>query len=282
MNNFSTVKVTTDDHVGIIKLSRPEIRNAYSMKMSAELSEALEHLDVDDNIRVIVITGEGDHFSVGIDLNEVKEFKKLSNAQKEKYSAKNIGKRIYPFELRKPVICAVNGSAAGFGAAYAMSCDIRLVSQSSLMSFSFVRVGVVPELGSTWSLPRIIGMEKALDLLLTGKKLVGQEIVDNGLALKVVDDNRLVDEAITMAKSIAALSAPVCVAHTKKITWQRLMEKTDFKEAIIQDRKHVDWAISLPDSLEGSLSFLEKRKPQWKDSIAAEVPKGRIEVKNEQ
>lgn len=281
MKKDNIVTFELNGTVAILTLNRPELKNAYSIELSKQLSEALIECDSNDNIRAVVITGKGDDFSVGVDLSELKKYREKGESNIGDVGATLNMDRVYPFEIRKPVICAINGRAGGFGAAYPMSCDIRIVGRNTTLSFSFVRVGIVPELGATWTLPRLIGTEKAMELLITGRKLVGQEIIDAGLALKVVDDDKLLDEAMSMAKSIAQTSAPACVAHTKKILWQRLESPVSLKQAIIEDRDHVKWSMMLNDSAEGTSSFFEKRPPVWKDLVTQEVASGMIEGRHE-
>lgn len=262
-NHSDQIKFSIENHVALLKLNKPEVKNAYSIELSRLLSEALQECDKNDEVRAVVITGEGDNFCVGLDLKELKTFKESGDP-----IATNVGHRTYPCDINKPVICAINGLAAGFGAAYPMSCDIRLVGENTLVSFSFVRVGLVSELAATWTLPRIVGIERAMELLFTGRKLVGQEIVDAGLASRVVDDASLLDEALDLAYKIAQNSAPVCVAHTKRTVWDRLYEPINLRQAIIEDRDHISWAFSLPDCTEGTMAFVEKRQALWKDSVS--------------
>ncbi len=207
------------DHIATLTLNNPKQRNAYSPEMAVKLTQYLRQCDRDPDVRVVIITGAGDSFCVGLDLNDVRERgkdkgKKAQPAETEDHPTQRV-LRTYPFQISKPVICAINGSAGGFGAAYPLTCDIRLAADEANIAFSFVKWGLIPEMGATWTLPRLIGIEKTSDLLLTGRKVSGKEAASMGLVLRSVPRAQLMDEARRMAKEIAEGSSPTAVSIVK-------------------------------------------------------------------
>lgn len=253
------------DHIATLTLNNPEQRNAYSPEMAVKLTQYLRQCDRNPDVRVVIITGAGDSFCVGLDLNDVRERgkgKKEQPTETEDHPTQRV-LRTYPFQISKPVICAINGSAGGFGAAYPLTCDIRLAADEANIAFSFVKWGLIPEMGATWTLPRLIGIEKTSDLLLTGRKVSGQEAASMGLVLRSVPRAQLMDEARSMAKEIAEGSSPTAVSIVKRMTWGRMMDEGELYRAIYEDDDVIGWAFSGPDAAEGNASFFEKRSANW-------------------
>lgn len=251
------------DHIATITFNRPEKRNAYTPEMAVKLTEYLRTCDRDPDVRAVIITGAGDAFCVGLDLNEVRE--RGENAEPVDTSGHPTQRvlRTYPFMISKPVICAINGAAGGLGAAYPLTCDIRLAAEDATIAFSFVKWGLVPEMGTTWTLPRLIGIEKTSDLLLTGRKITGKEAADMGLVLKAVPRTDLMAEARKLASEIAIGSSPSAVSVVKRMTWGRMMDEGELYRAIYEDDDAIAWAINGPDAAEGNTSFFEKRPANW-------------------
>ena len=225
------------DHVATITFNQPEKRNAYSPEMAVKLTQYLRDIDRDPNVRAVVITGAGDAFCVGLDLNDVRERNEDDSPPKETLSNHPTQRvlRTYPFQISKPVICAINGAAGGFGAAYPLTCDVRIAAEDANIAFSFVKWGLIPEMGATWTLPRLIGLEKTADLLLTGRKVSGKEAQDMGLVLKAVPKEDVKSYAFEYAKEIASGSSPSAVALVKQMTWGRLMDEGELYRAIVCD-----------------------------------------------
>lgn len=140
-----------------------------------------------------------------------------------------------------------------------MTCDIRLAADDAAIAFSFVKWGLVLEMGATWSLPRLIGIEKTCDFLLTGRKISGAEAAEMGLVLRAVPRAELMDEAMRLATEIATGSSPTAVLVVKRMTWGRLMDEGEFYRAIYEDDDAIAWAINGPDAVEGNAAFFEKR-----------------------
>ncbi|MFT5210724.1 MAG: enoyl-CoA hydratase/carnithine racemase [Flavobacterium sp.] len=257
------------DHIATLTFNQPEKRNAYSPEMAVKLTKYLRQCDKDPDVRVVIITGAGDSFCVGLDLNDVRERGQTSDtaevAAKSSEQPTQRVLRTYPFQISKPVICAINGAAGGFGAAYPLTCDIRLAADNAKIAFSFVKWGLIPEMGTTWILPRLIGLEKTSDLLLTGRKITGKEAAEMGLVLRSVPSADLMSDARRLASEIAEGSSPTAVSIVKRMTWGRLMDEGEFYHAIYEDDDAIGWAIKGPDAAEGNAAFFEKRPANWVD-----------------
>ncbi|MGI9327581.1 MAG: enoyl-CoA hydratase/isomerase family protein [Pseudomonadales bacterium] len=251
-----------NDHVATLTFNRPKQRNAYTPEMSNRLTEYLRECDQDPDVRVVIITGAGDAFCVGLDMNDVRE----RGGSPAKATANRPTQRVlrtYPFQISKPVICAINGAAGGFGAAYPLTCDIRLAAEDASIAFSFVKWGLIPEMGATWTLPRLIGIEKTSDLLLTGRKISGKEAQEIGLVLRAVPKAELLAEAQRLASEIAQGSSPSAVSVVKRMTWGRMMDEGELYRAIYEDDDAIAWSINGPDAAEGNAAFFEKRPAEW-------------------
>tara|TARA_B100000768_G_C11264769_1_gene370530 strand:+ start:510 stop:1358 length:849 start_codon:yes stop_codon:yes gene_type:complete len=253
------------DHIATLTLNNPEQRNAYSPEMAVKLTQYLRQCDRDPDVRVVIITGAGDSFCVGLDLNDVRERgEKEWPSDTENHPTQRV-LRTYPFQISKPVICAINGAAGGFGAAYPLTCDIRLAANEANIAFSFVKWGLIPEMGTTWTLPRLIGIEKTSDLLLTGRKVSGTEAASMGLVLRSVPRSELILEARSLAKEITEGSSPTAVSIVKRMTWGRMMDEGELYRAIYEDDDVIAWAFKGPDAAEGNAAFFEKRPANWAD-----------------
>jgi enoyl-CoA hydratase/carnithine racemase len=261
------IKLEHDNGIALITLNRPEIRNAYSFEMSAELSDAMIECDMNDDVRCVVITGAGDYFSIGLDFNDAGGG--IADMEPSRPSGMS---RTYPFQIRKPVLCAINGTAGGFGIAYPMACDLRIVAEDATIGFTFVRQGMLPEMGATWLLPRLIGMERAAELLMTGRKLTGAEAVEYGLALRAVPRAEVLDHTLKIARDITDNTAPVATATVKRMLWSRFMGSRRLDQAIVDDRAHFIWAATQADCREGMAAFLEKRPAKWIGKVNQDMP----------
>ncbi len=254
------------DHIATITFNRPEVRNAYSPEMAVNLTRYLRDCDTDPEVRVVIITGAGDAFCVGLDMNDVRERGERNSDNPPSDTDGHPSQRVlrtYPYQISKPVICAINGAAGGFGAAYPLTCDIRLAAAEASIAFSFVKWGLVPEMGATWTLPRLIGIEKSSDLLLTGRKITGAEAAELGLVLRAVPKAELMEEARRLATEIAVGSSPSAVSVVKRMTWGRMMDDGELYRAIYEDDDAIAWAINGDDASEGNAAFFEKRPANW-------------------
>lgn len=261
------------DHIATITFNRPEQRNAYTPQMAIKLTEYLRDCDKDPDVRVVIITGAGDAFCVGLDMNDVRDRNASGSDTPKNTAPTQRVLRTYPFMISKPVICAINGATGGFGAAYPLTCDIRIAADEATIAFSFVKWGLVPEMGATWLLPRLIGQEKCADLLLTGRKITGREAAELGLVLKSVPRTDLMAEARKLATQIAVGSSPSAVSVVKRMTWGRLMDEGELYRAIYEDDDAIAWAINGPDAQEGNKAFFERRAANWAPVDPDTLPK---------
>ena len=261
-----------DAHVATLTFNQPQKRNAYSPEMAVKLTQYLRECDADPDVRCVIITGAGDAFCVGLDLNDVRERGAAEEPEEGDGHPTQRVLRTYPFQISKPVICAINGAAGGFGAAYPLTCDIRLAAEEANIAFSFVKWGLIPEMGTTWTLPRLIGIEKTSDLLLTGRKVSGREAAEMGLVLRAVPRSELMEEARKLALDIANGSSPTAVSIVKRMTWGRMMDEGELYRAIYEDDDAIAWAIKGPDAAEGNAAFFAKRPAQWVDVNPDELP----------
>ncbi|HEV7735277.1 MAG TPA: enoyl-CoA hydratase-related protein [Candidatus Binatia bacterium] len=256
------------DGVATITLNRPERRNAWTRGMGIEIRDALMVADERDDVRAIVVTGAGRDFCVGADLEGGGTVFERARAEETGGGPRLTLKA---WDIRKPIIAALNGAVAGVGATLPLQWDIRLAGESTRIGFVFVRRGLVPEAASTWTLPRIIGMSRAAELLLTGRLVNAREALEYGLVSRVVPDAELVSTAQAMARDIATQTAPVAVALTKRLLW-RFTGENDPEAAEHLDAQVFGWTTQSPDAKEGIRAFLDKRTPQWTMSATTDLP----------
>lgn len=262
--NLETVIYAVGNGVATITLNRPEAMNAWTPQLSDELMLACGAADADDDVRAVVITGAGRAFCAGADLSGGE-----SGFVGGGPTAR-MGPRLWPHQVRKPVIAAINGHAVGVGITYPMLCDIRIVSESAKIQYAMVRRGVIPELGSHALLPRVIGFAKAAELMLTGRQFLGAEAVELGIASRSVPAEQVLSVAIDMARDIAVNVAPVSAALAKKLMWDGLNVSVDRMLAL--ESSLLPTLASMPDSAEGVRAFFEKRAPRWRGRVSTDVP----------
>lgn len=266
---YEQILVDIKDGVATITLNRPERLNAYTAQMGAELHQAFAELDANDDARVIVVTGAGRAFCAGADLSARGGATFDRRDQPEAAPAER--RAIRPWNVKKPIIAAINGPAVGVGITLPMQWDIRVASESARIGFVFVRRGVLPEALSTWLLPRLIGVAKANELLMSGRIINAQEALDFGIVSHVWPDSEFRGKVAELASDMAQNTAPVSVAMTKRMIYGLLGELSPEKAQAI-DHKAFTWAGQQADSKEGVSSFLEKRKPDWKMKPSKDFP----------
>lgn len=259
---LETVQVERDGGILTITLNRPHAFNACSNQLTADLADALRHAEIDDEVRVIILTGAGKAFNAGQDLAELKEryvngsTPGLGDDLRDRYNP--IIRRICGMD--KPVIAAVNGVAAGAGCSLALACDFRIASEHAAFIEAFINVGVVPDAGSTWFLPRMIGHARAMELCCTGRKVDAAEALQLGIVSKVVPADQLMDAARSLAERLASLPA-----RAMALTKQLLMKScdNDLAAQIEAEAAVQEIACRTADHREGVTAFIEKRKPQF-------------------
>lgn len=262
-----TIKCSVENAVAIITLNRPERLNAFNVRMGNEIAEAFAEYDLDDDVRVIVITGEGRAFCAGADLDPggqaFKSFASRSGGEVR-------DRPMDPWRLRKPVIAALNGHAVGVGLTMAMQCDIRFANEDAKYSFAFVRRGIIPELASHLIVPKVIGLGRAAELLFSGKTILGREAAEIGLVNRAMPGDEVLPAALDLANDIALNTAPASVAISKRLMW----ESIGLTVPVVQDLEGplFAWASRQPDAVEGVKAFMEKREPKWGLKPSVDLP----------
>lgn len=255
------------DNIATVTLNRPDRLNAISAGMLASFSEAFREADHDRNVRVIILTGAGRGFCSGLDLKEQGQ----ASGDGTSINGQSTGAGAARFDLAgsppivlhqtdKPVICALNGAAAGYGMDIALGCDIRIAADSAKLAAVFTKRGVLPESGGTWLLPRLVGWERAAEIAFLGKVLSAEEALRYGLVSRVVPAETLMDEAKATAAEIAR-NAPLAVQATKR------MMRLGLTETFEANVHHVFLQL-LPlfrsrDFTEGVQAFIERREPEF-------------------
>ncbi|MGN6617152.1 MAG: enoyl-CoA hydratase-related protein [Ilyomonas sp.] len=246
------------DSIAHITLNRPDKLNVFNREMALLLQQHLDVCNEDENIRCVYLTGAGRAFSAGQDLAEIAD----SNGPKmNQVLAKHYNPIIIKIHhLKKPVVTAVNGVAAGAGANIALTCDIVVAARSASFIQAFTKIGLIPDSGGTYTLPRLIGWQKASALMLSGDKISADEAERLGMIYKVFDDENFIEESLKIAFNLAAM--PSQALHlTKKAL--RLSATQNFEEQLISEDKLQQLAASTEDFKEGIRAFIEKRQPRF-------------------
>ncbi len=251
----------TKGHIATITLNRPAAKNAFSPDMIALWRRFLEQGREDDAVRVVIVTGKGDTFCSGGDIRDMAEGKLVSWDMK-KYLWEGVHRIVLTMEdLDKPVIAAINGAAMGAGLDMALMCDLRICADTAKLAESYIMMGLVPGDGGAYFLPRVIGVPKAMELLLTGDVIGADEALRMGLVNKVVAADRLMEQTTALAEKIAG-RPPLAVRMMKRAVYQGWTSTL---------RAHLDYISSqlsllseTDDHREAARAFLEKRKPVFK------------------
>lgn len=256
-----------------ITLNRPEQRNTFDATLRVELAEAILALDADDDVRAIVVTGAGNTFSAGADMSGASIPGRPGDADVADGERPVTVPPFKPWELRTPIIAAINGAAVGMGLTYPMMWDIRIAADDAKLGFVFTRRGLVPEGNASWLLQRLVGTGRALELLLTGRMFTGAEAAEMGLVTKAVPAQDVLTTAQAIAADLAANTSPASVAVTKRMVY-RYLESGDRWGARVEELELFAWMARRPDAAEGVRSFLEKRPPQWPSVSVDDLPEG--------
>ena len=259
----------------VISLNRPKKLNAFTKTMQDELIKVFDYTDENDEIKSVVITGEGRAYCAGADLvdgpntfNYGEEGNRLSNDD-HRDGGGLVALRI--FRSKKPVIGAINGDAVGVGATMTLPMDIRIASKSARFGFVFSRRGAVPEACSSWFLPRLVGISKALDWCYTGKVFDSQEALQHGLVSDVIPDSKLIDRALEIGTSYSSKTSAISVSLARQMMWN-MLAATHPEEAHILDSMAMERMGKSPDIKEGIVSFLEKRAPNFSMKVSKDLP----------
>jgi len=263
---LADVRFELEQGVGLITLDRPEAMNAFSGSMGRSLGELYRHCDENDEVRAVVLTGAGSAFCVGADMSAGKAT--FEKQEDEGFSAAAFEPPAWA--VRKPVIAALNGHAIGLGLTMALQCDIRFIAAEGKYGIVQVRRGVVPDAYAHWTLPRLVGMERAADLLLTGRRISGIEAFEIGLASRVLPAPEVLPGALELAREIATHVAPLSAALTKKLLWESpslTREQVGRRET---DLHHV--VMGRSDAAEGVSAWLERRPPVFTSKVSEDFP----------
>jgi enoyl-CoA hydratase/carnithine racemase len=255
------------EHVRVLTLNRPDALNAMTAELCGALHAELDRIAADRACRAIVLTGAGRAFCAGADLEQgsttFDATRNESRRERQDYRLR------LPYELRKPVIAAINGPAVGVGITYPLLADVRFVAADAKISFAFVRRGMMPELASHTVLPKVVGLSNAADLLLTGRMITGDEAARIGLATAALPREDVLAAAQERARDVQP-AAPVSVAISKRLIWESLLG--DIAETTRKENQLFAWLGTQPDAAEGITSFLERRQPNWKMSPVDHFP----------
>ncbi len=263
-------EILTDDDgtVATITLNRPDHLNAWTWRMGAELDHAIAAFDARDEIRAIVVTGAGRTFCAGADLGGgTWSSTGDRRAVRERYATD--GRQ--PHERNTPIMAAMQGSAVGVGLTMVTEWDIRIACDAAKYGYVFNRRGVVPEVGSQWLVPRLVGASRGMELLLTGRLFRGREGADIGLFSAAVPGDEVLDHALGMARDIGTNVAPASAAIVKRNVWRSLAED-DRATARRREDALFGYVASQPDAEEGAMAFVEKRDPDWKLAKNTDFP----------
>lgn len=245
------------DSVLLLTLNRPDRLNAWTDPLEDRYFGLLDEAEADPAVRAVVLTGAGRGFCAGADMANLS---RLGNADVE-VNAVMIRKRERPLSFRKPLIAAINGAVAGLGLVEALYCDVRFSTPEAKFTTAFVRRGLIAEYGIAWLLPRLIGHSRALDLLLSGRVILGDEALAMGLVDRVVPAPDLVDAAVGYAADLAASCSPTSMAIIREQVFRAM--DSDLPTAIASANKLMLESFQHPDAAEGVASYLEKRPPRF-------------------
>jgi enoyl-CoA hydratase/carnithine racemase len=285
------VTTEVDDGVMTITLDRPHKLNAFNMRMLGEMMAAFDRADADDEVRAVIVTGAGRAFCSGADIGGGGgTFDYDGNPEAARATSEPTvpgtddpvrvnGELRDPggiltlriFRCTKPVIAAINGPAVGVGATMTLPMDVRLASTDARFGFVFAARGIVPEAASSWFLPRLVGIQQALEWCYTARIFPAADALQAGLVRSLHEPDDLLPAARALAAEIAATSAPVSVALTRMMMW-RMLGASHPMEAHRVDSRAINYTGRMPDSIEGITAFFEKRAARWSMSVSDDLP----------
>jgi enoyl-CoA hydratase/carnithine racemase len=285
--SFETIKYEVEDSILTITLNRPDKMNAFTHVMQNELIAAFDAADADDNVRVIIVTGAGRAFCAGADLSSGgATFDRAARPDRKTAPVRSDGEvewsddavrdgggrvTLRIFKCLKPVIGAINGAAVGIGVTMQLAMDIRIASQDARFGFVFARRGIVPEAASSWFLPRLVGIQQALEWCYTGRVFPAQEALAGRLVSKVVPADELIPQARALAREIIEHTAPVSIALIRQMMW-RMLGADDPMEAHKIDSRGIYSRGASADVREGVTAFLEKRPARFAQTVSQDMP----------
>ncbi len=260
------VRLEVADGVAVVTLDRPEVLNAFSTRMGLELEAAYRECDGRDDVRAVVLTGAGRAFCAGADLRRGGD----TFGAPDPADFRSDPFTVHAWDVRKPVIAAINGHAIGLGLTLALQTDIRLVAQDAKCGVVQTRRGVLGDLRSHWTLVRAVGQARAAEILLTGRTFSGRELADLGAVSRALPAPEVLPAALDLARDIAVHTAPVSVAVSKAILWAD-PAPSGAEVDRLERLAHLH-LMGRDDAREGPLAFLERRTPEWRLTVGADFP----------
>lgn len=255
------------DGVGVITFNRPDHLNSLSPGMIDGLGEYYKRCDEDDDVRVVVVTGSGRAFCAGMDMSGGGD---TFDGSKMDMDFSSCPLSFQAWDVRKPVIAACNGHAVGVGLGIAAQCDMRVFADEGKYGCLQNRRGVLADFAVEYVLPRLIGYEKAFEIIVRANRITGQEAKEWGLATRSVPADQVLDTAMEIARDMAVNCAPLTMGLHKRLMWQGLdMGRDDF---IKLETKALHHTMQKPDAVEGGMAYFEKRAPNWQSTVSEDWP----------
>ncbi len=258
MYEYETVVVERHDHVAVVSLNRPDSLNAFTSQLCAELLLAVNEVNMDDNIRVAILTGAGRAFSAGADLKE-----SLAPGVSVKDQLNNEYKPILMAitDAPQPWISAVNGAAAGIGSAFVMNCDLTVMAENAYIYQAFTAISLIPDGGATWHLVHTLGRKRAYEMIVSGEKVTAAKCLELGLCNRVVAADTLLQETLAWAQELAS-KAPLSLRYAKAALNDAI--QNNVADTISNEAELQDICITSDDAREGVSAFMQKRAAAWK------------------
>ena len=271
--NFKQITYDVQNRIALITLNRPDQLNAWTMTMKDELIRALGIAEADDNVRVVVVTGAGRAFCAGADLSSGGfNVRPKGDANKEVHRDTAGQVTLTMYDMKKPIIGAINGPAVGVGMTMSLAMDIRIAADNvSKMGFVFNRRGIVAEGCSTYFLPRIVGISLASELILTGRIFSSKEALDMGLVSRIVPPEALMETVMGLARDIAENTSAISSALSRQMLWKGLGDNHPMASHI-RESQGLQYMFTGDDCMEGVMSFLEKRPARFSMKPSTDMP----------
>lgn len=273
---FKYLKYEVADNILTLTLNTPDKLNAVNAASCKELIAAFDAADLDDDIRAVIVTGAGRAFCAGADLADdsnqdtfYDRFTGKADVSPRRDDGGVVCLRIY--DMKKPVIAAINGPAVGFGSTLTLPMDIRIASKKARMGFVFARRGIILDGAATWFLPRVVGINTAAEWVYSGRIFSAQEALDRRLVSELLEPDELLPRAGQLAREIADNSSSISVALCRQLMWKMLGADHPMEGHILES-KVLNWMYGVGDSLEGIKSFLEKRPPAFPMKVSKDMP----------
>lgn len=272
--SYNTIRYDVDDGILTLTLSRPEKLNAFTHEMMKEMIDAFDRADADDAVRCIIVTGEGRAFCAGADLSAGGKTFDADGRDDRASGLQPDGGGVLTlriFELKKPIIAAVNGPAVGIGVTMTLPMDIRIAADNAKFGFVFARRGIVPEACSSYFLPRVVGINQALEWCYSGRVFPAAEAAQHGLVRSLHAGDALLPAAREIAREIADNTSAISVTLIRQMMW-RMLGADHPMEAHRIDSRGVYYTGRSADAREGVESFLEKRAPSFPGKVSSDLP----------